>query len=216
MDSLIRLVCLLMLVSQIYQFVFADDPLQDFCRGDLTAPPSINGLPCKTSSEVTLEDFFFDGLVTEGNTSNAFGSDVTMGNVLKFPGLNTQGMSMNRVDIAPGGLVPPHIHPRAGESGFVLEGTVLVGFLTADKVFHSKVLTVGWMFAIPKGLVHFAVNIGEGKALILSAFNSQLPGTVVVGSNLFGASPAIPDEVLAKAFQVEESVAARIKGKFSG
>lgn len=192
------------------------DPLQDFCIADLKdSTSSVNGFPCKPASDVTSEDFFFDGLSEEGNTTNAFGVSVTPGNVLAFPGLNSLGISMNRVDLAPGGINPPHSHPRATESGVVIEGRVLVGLVTTGNVFYSKVLTPGQMFVAPRGLVHFQQNVGDGKALIFTAFNSHLPGALVVAANLFGSKPSIPDDVLAKAFQVENSIIDGIKSKFA-
>ncbi|KAF5459815.1 hypothetical protein F2P56_019732 [Juglans regia] len=191
------------------------DPLQDFCVADKSANSiSVNGFPCKPASNVTSDDFFFDGLTKVGNTSNIFGSIVTGGNVDNFPALNTLGISMNRVDFAPGGLNPPHSHPRATESGVVIDGQVLVGFVTTGNVYHSKVLNAGQMFVIPRGLVHFQKNVGVGKAFIITAFNSQLPGAVVLPFTLFASTPSIPDDVLTRAFQVEEKVVESIKSKF--
>ncbi|KAL6549351.1 hypothetical protein OROHE_008468 [Orobanche hederae] len=192
------------------------DALQDFCIADLKRTPSTNGFPCKLDSEVTSNDFFFDGLTGKGNTSNPFGSSVTPGNVLAFPGLNTLGLSMNRVDLAVGGINPPHMHPRAAESGVIIHGKVLVGLITTGNKYYSKVLTKGKMFVVPKGMVHFQMNVGINKALIVTAFNSQLPGVVVVSTNLFGSKPSIGNDVLTKAFQVEKSVVDEIKSKFSG
>lgn len=190
------------------------DPLQDFCIADLNATVIVNGFPCKPASAVTSDDFFFDGLSKEGSTANIFGSSVTTGNVLSFPGVNTLGISMNRVDIAPGGMNAPHSHPRSSESGVVIQGRVLVGFVTTGTVFYSKNLTVGQMFVIPRGLVHFQQNIGEEKALLFTAFNSQNPGSVVASVNLFGSRPSIPNDVLTKAFQVDANVVNGIKSKF--
>ncbi|KAJ7945944.1 Germin [Quillaja saponaria] len=190
------------------------DPLQDFCVADLNAPISVNGFPCKPITNVTSDDFFFDGFIKAGNTTNTFGVNLTAGNVLAFPGLNTLGISMNRVDFAPGGLNPPHSHPRASESGVVIEGKLLVGFVTTGNVFFSKVLTAGQMFVIPNGLVHFQLNVGKGKALAFTAFNSQLPGAVVLPSTLFASSPSIPDEVLTKGFQIDDDVVKSIRSKF--
>ncbi|KAL6997261.1 hypothetical protein U1Q18_007385 [Sarracenia purpurea var. burkii] len=190
------------------------DPLQDLCVADLNSSISVNGFPCKPPSEVISDDFFFDGLSQEGNTTNTFGVSVTAANVLEFPGLNMLGISMNRVDLAPGGLNPPHSHPRSSESGIVIDGKVLVGFVTTQNVFYSKVLSAGQMFIIPLGLVHFQLNVGEGKALIFTAFNSQLPGAVILPFTLFGSTPPIPNDVLTKAFHVEEDVIKGIKSKF--
>ncbi|KAE9467334.1 hypothetical protein C3L33_00771, partial [Rhododendron williamsianum] len=151
------------------------DPLQDFCVADLKSSTSANGFPCKLSSEVTSDDFFFDGLVKEGNTSNAFGG-VSLRGVLRF--------------------------------------RVLVGFVSTANVFYSRVLRGGEMFVVPKGLVHFQMNVGEGKALIFTAFNSELPGAVVLPLTLFGSKPSVPIDVLTKAFQVDEDVVNGIKSKF--
>ncbi|PON86120.1 Germin [Trema orientale] len=208
------LFCLLVLVFTPFPSHSADpDPLQDFCVADLNATLSVNGYPCKPKSQVTSEDFFFDGLSKEGNTSNVFGIDIASADVQTFPGLNTLGLSMIRVDLALGGLNPPHSHPRATESGVVIKGKLLVGFVTTDDVFYSKVLTAGQMFVIPRGLVHFQLNVGEEKGLFLVAFNSQLPGVALVPT-LFATTPAIPNQVLTKAFQVGDDVVNLIKSKF--
>ncbi|XP_011087281.1 germin-like protein subfamily T member 2 [Sesamum indicum] len=209
--------CLILLLLLPFPSHSADpDPLQDFCIADLKGTISANGFPCKLASNVTSDDFFFDGLSQEGSTNNSFGSSVTQGNVLAFPGLNTLGISMNRVDIAPGGLNPPHSHPRATESGIVVQGKLLVGLITTGNVFYSKNLTAGQMFVIPRGLVHFQLNVGQEKALIFTAFNSHLPGAVVLPLNLFASTASVPDNVLTKAFQVEQTVIDEIKSKFGG
>lgn len=216
-SQILPLFCLMMvlvLALSIPSCLADPDLLQDFCIGDMKASITINGFPCKPASEVTPDDFFFDGLSKEGNTSNQFGWSTTPANVLSFPGLNMLGISMNRVDFAPSGLNPPHSHPRASESGIVIKGKLLVGFVTTGNVFYSKVLTAGQMFVVPKGLVHFQKNVGEGKALIFTAFNSHLPGSAILPTTLFGATPAVPNDVLTKAFQVEEDIIDGIKAKF--
>ncbi|XP_065876806.1 germin-like protein subfamily T member 2 [Euphorbia lathyris] len=190
------------------------DPLQDFCVADLKASTMVNGFPCKPAAEVTSDDFFFDGLSKEGNTTNMFGWSAIPANVLSFPGLNTLGISMNRVDFAPGGLNPPHSHPRATETGVVIQGKLLVGFVTTSNVFHSKVLSAGQMFVVPRGLVHFQLNVGAEKALIFTAFNSHLPGSAVASTSLFASTPSIPNQVLTKAFNVGDDIINTIKSKF--
>ncbi|CAL5444726.1 unnamed protein product [Camellia sinensis] len=211
---MITLFLIALLVSPI-PLSFADpDPLQDFCIADLDAQPSLNGFPCKPASNVTSDDFFFNGLSMEGSTGNIFGSNVTAANVLAFPGLNTLGLSMNRVDFAPGAVNPPHIHPRSTELVLVVKGKLLVGFVTTGFVYHSKVVTAGEIFVIPRGLVHFQKNVGKGKALSFTAFDSQLPGVVILPLTLFGSTPPIPNDVLTKGFQVGEDVVKSIKYKF--
>lgn len=155
------------------------------------------------------------GIAKPGSTNTTMGSLVTGANVEKIPGLNTLGVSMARIDFAPGGLNPPHTHPRATEMVFMLEGTLDVGFITtADKLF-MKTITKGEVFVFPKGLVHFQKNNGNEPASLISAFNSQLPGTQSLGKTLFGSSPAVPNNVLTKAFQIGTKEVEKIKGRFA-
>ncbi|XP_020095337.1 germin-like protein 3-8 [Ananas comosus] len=214
-NSLLLLLSLSLTIFFVPTSLAADaDPLQDFCVADLHSPVVVNGFPCKPNFTVVSDDFFSSAISVAGDTNNMFGSSITPANVLSFPGLNTLGLSMNRVDIAPGGVNPPHVHPHATQLGFVVEGKVLVGFVTTAGVFYSKVLGPGMNFIIPRGLMHFELNIGEGKALEITAFNSQLPGTVVSSVTLFGSKPPIPDAVLSRTFQVDNQIIDLIKSKF--
>ncbi|KAL6281211.1 hypothetical protein ACE6H2_018092 [Prunus campanulata] len=207
-------VSLLLLLLPLPSHCADPDPLQDLCVADLSASLSANNFPCKPLSEVTSDDFVFDGLRKQANFTDAFGVTVTTGNVLSFPGLNTLGIAMNRVDIEPGGINPPHSHPRASEIGIVIEGKILAGIVTTKNVYYSKVLTAGQVFVIPRGLVHFQLNVGQKKALTFTAFNSHLPGSTVLPLNLFAAAPSIPVEVLTKTFLVDEDAINNIKSKF--
>ncbi|CAO2193147.1 unnamed protein product [Urochloa humidicola] len=194
----------------------AGDPdyLQDLCVADLNSEIKVNGFPCKANA--TADDFFSSILAKPGNTSNAVGSVVTGANVEKVPGLNTLGVSLSRIDYAPGGgLNPPHTHPRATELVFVLYGKLDVGFITTANKLVAKTISQGDVFAFPRGLVHFQKNAGDEPAAVISAFNSQLPGTQSIAMTLFGAEPDVPDEVLAKAFQIGGEEVDKIKAKFA-
>nr|AAM64487.1 germin-like protein [Arabidopsis thaliana] len=189
--------------------------LQDFCVADLSNGLKVNGYPCKDPAKVTPEDFYFIGLATAAATANSsMGSAVTGANVEKVPGLNTLGVSISRIDYAPGGLNPPHLHPRASEAIFVLEGRLFVGFLTTTGKLISKHVNKGDVFVFPKALLHFQQNPNKAPASVLAAFDSQLPGTQVVGPSLFGSNPPIPDDLLAKAFGAAAPEIQKIKGKF--
>ncbi|GFP79968.1 germin-like protein subfamily t member 1 [Phtheirospermum japonicum] len=194
-QSILILLSTLIFLSQTPSHSADPDPLQDFCIADLKRTRLLDGFPCKLASKVTSDDFFYSGLRRKGNTSNSLASSVTPGNVLSFPGLNTLGISMNRVDLDIG-------------------GKVLVGLITTRNELYMKNLTAGEMFVAPRGLLHFQLNVGPKKALIITAFNSQLPGSVVVSTSLFGSKPSVPDDVLTKAFRVEKSVVDEIKSKF--
>ncbi|KAL6495031.1 hypothetical protein OROGR_030950 [Orobanche gracilis] len=189
------------------------DMLQDICVADLTSSVKVNGFPCK--SNATPDDFFFNGIAKPGVPNNTTGSIVTAANVQMIPGLNTLGVSLARIDYARGGLNPPHTHPRATEVVFVLEGELDVAFITTANVQFAKTIRKGDVFVFPKGLVHFQKNNGKFPAAVLSAFNNQLPGTQVIAATLFAANPEVPDNVLAKAFQVDNKEVQIIKSKLA-
>ena len=123
---------------------------------------------------------------------------------------------MVRIDYAPWGLVPPHTHPRASEILVVLKGTVLVGFVTSShgNPLITKVLKKGDVFVFPIGLIHFQLNIGDENAFSNSGLGSQNPGVIMIPSFTFRATPPIPEDILAKAFQVDKSIVKAIESKF--
>ncbi|XP_052201553.1 putative germin-like protein 2-1 [Diospyros lotus] len=191
-------------------------PLQDFCVADPNSPVLLNGLACKDPKLVQANDFFFSGLHLAGNTSNAVGSKVTPVTATQLPGLNTLGIAMARVDYPPWGINPPHTHPRASEILTVLEGSLYVGFVTSnpENRLISKVLHKGDVFVFPQGLVHFQKNTGYGNAVAIAALSSQNPGVITIANAVFGSKPDIASDVLAKAFQVDNDVIARLQSQF--
>ncbi|KAK9201168.1 hypothetical protein WN944_016369 [Citrus x changshan-huyou] len=102
----------------------------------------VNGKFCKDPKLARAEDFFFSGLDKPGNTANRLGVDETDANVEQIPGLNTLGISAFRIDYAPYGQRPPHIHPHASEILLVLEGTLHVGFVTSDQLNNKLIAQV--------------------------------------------------------------------------
>ncbi|KAK9201162.1 hypothetical protein WN944_016363 [Citrus x changshan-huyou] len=119
---------------------------------------------------------------------------------------NTLGVSAFRIDYAPNGQSPPHIHPRASEILLVLEGTLYAGFVTSDNLNNTlitKVLHEGDVFVFPIGLIHFHVNIGNTSAVAYSGLKSQFPGEITIADTIFGAHPRIKPDFLGKAFQLD-------------
>ncbi|PSS21650.1 Germin-like protein [Actinidia chinensis var. chinensis] len=208
------LVVVMVVLGIISNPVSADpDLLQDVCVADPTSGVKMNGFACKPSFNAS--DFFFDGLAKPGLTNNTMGSKVTPANVEKIPGLNTLGVSLSRIDYAPGGLNPPHTHPRATEMVYVLYGVLDVGFITTANVLVSKSIKKGETFVFPRGLVHFQKNNGKDPAAVIAAFNSQLPGTQAISATLFTAAPPVPDNVLTMAFQISTKEVEKIKSKLA-
>ncbi|XP_058749423.1 putative germin-like protein 2-1 isoform X2 [Vicia villosa] len=192
--------------------VFAVDPstLQDFC---VTNPI---GQVCKDPKLVDANDFFFKGLHIAGNTSNPVGSRVTPVFAAQLPGLNTLGISLARIDIAPWGVNPPHSHPRATEILTVLEGTLEVGFITSnpENRHFTKILQKGDVFVFPIGLIHYQRNIGYGNVVAIAALSSQNPGVITIGNAVFGATPEVSSEVLTKAFLLDKNIINYLQTKF--
>ncbi|KAJ8432569.1 hypothetical protein Cgig2_026617 [Carnegiea gigantea] len=202
---------------------YATDPtqLQDFCVGanDPNNALFVNGLFCKNPMDVKPEDFFSGGLDKPGNTHNNLGFNVSLVSATQLPGLNTLGISLARIDYAPYGLNPPHIHPRATEILTVIEGTLYVGFVTSNlpgggNKFFAKVLNKGDVFVFPQGLIHFQFNVGKIPAVAIAGLSSQNPGTATIANAVFGAQPPISIDVLSKAFQLDEKVIKYLQSRF--
>ncbi|KGN49469.1 hypothetical protein Csa_003117 [Cucumis sativus] len=191
-------------------------PLQDFCVADPNNPVKLNGIVCKDPKLVEAKDFFRSGLHVPGDTNNSAGSQITPASIVQIPGLNTLGISLARLDFAPNSIVTPHTHPRATEILTLLEGTLLVGFVTSnpENRLITKTLNKGDVFVFPIGLIHFHQNIAHRPAVAIVAFSSQNPGIVTIENSVFGSKPDIPTNILAKAFQTNPAIIANIQSKF--
>ena len=122
---------------------------------------------------------------------------------------------MARFDFAPYGLNPPHTYPRGTELLVVMEGTLLVGFVTSNpnKLF-TKVLNKGDVFVFPIGLIHFQFNIGQTNAIAFASLNSQNPRLITIANAVFGSNPPINLDVLAKAFQLDKNLVDYLQKQF--
>ncbi|KAL6619598.1 hypothetical protein ACP70R_034737 [Stipagrostis hirtigluma subsp. patula] len=192
---------------------FDPNPLQDFCVADTTSKVRVNGVPCKDPAAVVPDDFFFAGVDKPGGGTRSDRYGFTAQSV-QIPGLNTLGAAHARVDVAPGGVFPPHYHPRASETAVVLEGAVHFGFVTSypENRLFAKVLRKGDVFAVPQGLVHFLYNNGTEPAALYATLSSQNPGLVLLGDALFASGLAA--DLLAKTFLTDEETVQKIGAKF--
>lgn len=198
-------VLFVLIISMVIDRISGDpEALQDFCVADTKSPVFMNGRACLNPNEVSPKHFMTSDLRKPANISgNPLGVSTVAASSLNMPGLNTLGMMMVRLDMAVGGIYPPHIHSRATEIVYIVEGTVSFGFVesSTNRLF-SQTLEAGDVFVVPKGTLHYAQNVGKKNAFILVAFNSQNPGFLNVPSASFASSPGIPQEVLAKSFSI--------------
>ncbi|MCO5553873.1 hypothetical protein L7F22_007399 [Adiantum nelumboides] len=98
------------------------DPLQDFC---VAASPQQQqhaddgAASCRRAAlqggqrRRERADFVSSHLRTARLQSQQLGMAVSLADAAAFPGLDTQGISMARIEFQPRGLNPPHVHPRA-------------------------------------------------------------------------------------------------------
>ncbi|KAF7114392.1 hypothetical protein RHSIM_Rhsim11G0108000 [Rhododendron simsii] len=208
-------VVMVLVIATISNYVSADPAmLQDVCVADLNNAVKMNGFACKAN--FSASDFFFAGLAMQQPANNTLGAIVTQAFVEQVPGLNTLGVSMARIDFAPGGLNQPHEHPRSSEVLFVLFGELDAGFITTANVLVTKTIKQGELFIFPRGLVHFQINNGKVPAAAIAGFGSQDPGREDIATSLFASTPPVPDNVLSKAFQISNQEVDAIKSKLAG
>ena len=194
------------------------DPINDYCIADPTIKNSfINGLPCKNPASVTSADFHSSLFKAAPDTSNPLGIALGFAAGATFPALNTQGLTLVKIDYAKsGGFVPPHVHPRASEIIYVIAGEVEVGLIDTSGKFFNATLFPGDLFVFPRGLIHYQSSVPSCTSLSLSALNSQNPGLSLVASALFGSTPGIPDSILAKTLSITPAQVDDIKKAFGG
>ncbi|KAJ6325652.1 hypothetical protein OIU76_012685 [Salix suchowensis] len=188
--------------------VFSDPPpVQDYC---VAVTHSETYIPCKNSSLVTIEDFMFYGLNATAEFNDA-GQAIVSVNVNTFPGLRTQGVSLARADYAVGGVAVPHVHPRASEVVWVLEGTFFSGFVDSEENIFSKVIKKGDVILIPRGLVHFHKNVGDVQGTILGFYNSENAGRSTFRDTIFGCE--VKEEVLEKDLRLSAEDISKVRGR---
>ncbi|KAK0599199.1 hypothetical protein LWI29_003156 [Acer saccharum] len=207
----------LMALASSLASAYDPSPLQDYCVAinDTKTAIFVNGRFCKDPRVATADDFTFSGLNTPSATNNLLGANATLLTADNFPGLNTLGMAIARADFAPGGVIPPHIHPRGTELVLVQKGTFYVGFVDSNNTLFGKILYPGDVFVIPQGLNHFQVNIGKTDGVIFASFNSQNPGVITLANSIFGTKPPIDPYALARAFRLDVNAVKQLQAKFS-
>jgi oxalate decarboxylase/phosphoglucose isomerase-like protein (cupin superfamily) len=79
-----------------------------------------------------------------------------------------------------------HLHPRASELLFVLDGVNLqVGFIEENggRTILNEI-GAGHVMLYPKGLIHFENNLGCAPVRYLSAMNNEDPGMVTIANRI--------------------------------
>ncbi|CAN4094133.1 unnamed protein product [Withania somnifera] len=187
----------------------------DFCVGDLSLPDGPGGFACKKSSKVTADDFAFSGLGTPVKLNPLIKAAVTPAFAPQFPGLNGLGISMARLDLAVGGVIPMHTHPGATEVLYVVGGEICAGFISSsdNKVFF-KTLKQGDIMVFPQGLLHFQINSGKTSSLAVVSFSSPTPGLQITDFALFAND--LPTEIVQATTFLDAATIKKLKGVLGG
>ncbi|KAJ8648349.1 hypothetical protein MRB53_001372 [Persea americana] len=188
--------------------------VQDFCVGDLTGPEGPAGYSCKKPATVTVDDFVFSGLGMPGNTTNIIKAAVTPAFSAQFPGVNGLGISIARLDLAAGGVIPLHTHPGGSEVLVVVEGSILAGFISSANSVYYKILKKGDLMVFPRGLLHFQINAGGVPAVAFPSFSSPSPGLQITAFALFAND--LPSVLVEKTTFLDDAQVKKLKAVLGG
>ncbi|XP_027368744.1 auxin-binding protein ABP19a-like [Abrus precatorius] len=186
----------------------------DFCVADLTGPNGPAGYSCKKPAKVTVDDFVYTGLSAAGNTSNIIKAAVSPAFDAQFPGVNGLGISIARLDIEKGGVIPLHTHPGASEILVVVQGKICAGFVSSDNTVYLKTLQKGDVMVFPQGLLHFQINAGALPALAFVSFSSANPGLQILDFALFKSD--FPTDLIAETTFLDAAQIKKLKGVLGG
>ncbi|KAH8681211.1 RmlC-like cupin domain-containing protein [Xylariales sp. PMI_506] len=124
------------------------------------------------------------------------GGEVVPANRKTFPALTNTGISAAVAFLGPCGFNTPHVHPRATELAFVVEGTIVSsmfpenGVVNADgtprEIFNT--LNEFDTTVYYQGSVHSQFNPNCEPAVFFAALSSEDPGVGQIANELFDAS----------------------------
>jgi len=209
-----KMILTIFLIFYLLSLSLAHASVVDFCVADYNAPNGPAGYSCKPPSKVTVNDFTYHGLVAAGNTTNIFKAAVTTALDAQFPGVNGLGISIARLDLAVGGVIPLHTHPGASEVLVVIKGTISAGFVSSDNVVYLKTLHKGDVMIFPQGLLHFQINVGGSNALTFNSFSSANPRLQILDYALFKSD--FPTEFITATTFLDAATAKKLKGILGG
>lgn len=112
-----------------------------------------------------------------------------------------KGLSIKRLQLAPGAIREPHWHANATELSYCVSGELLVSVLDTGSVFAAFTVKTGQMFHIPSGSLHHIENVGSTPAEVIIAFRHERPEDFAMRAAL----GAMSDAVLGNTYDLEAS-----------
>ncbi|EPS41620.1 hypothetical protein H072_4496 [Dactylellina haptotyla CBS 200.50] len=130
------------------------------------------------------------------------GSVVTA-NVATFPAVIGNGMSMALITLAPCGMLPAHIHPRASNYVVGTKGSTRTYFFEENGArVVLGTLNPGVMTIFPQAALHTMFNDRCTESTLISALSSEDPGTLTFANSLF----ELPKDLISSAFGADMSL----------
>ncbi|KAL2923963.1 Auxin-binding protein ABP19b [Bienertia sinuspersici] len=186
----------------------------DFCVANNQTSPGPEGYACKDPATLTIDDFVYTAFRNSSPLNPMFNSSGTFAYVKQFPALNGLGLSMIRLDLGVGGVVPLHTH-RTSEILIVSQGTVVAGFIDSSNYSaYYKKLEVGDMIIFPESLLHFQVNVGATPAVLFATLHDPNPGLQFTSFAVFGSN--LPVELVEKTLHLDHEQVLKQKKIFGG
>lgn len=133
-------------------------------------------------------DFLFDFVnpPTDKTTAKGEGGRLVIGNRAVWPALTGLGVSMAAGFIGPCGLNTPHIHPRASEFFFSVNGTFRTFFIAENGAREViNLVKRGQATLFPQGALHYQTNLGCKPAHFVSVLSHEDPGASQIAQNFF-------------------------------
>jgi len=160
------------------------------------------------------QDFVFDLNTATAEVGNGGGS-IRRAFVTQFPALAGQGLGYSLFVLHPCGVNLPHVHPRATELLFMINGTgpmrttfVEENVATGPSRDVQNDIYPGQVTFFPQGLIHLEQNLGCDDVTFLSALNSEDPGVNTVTLRLFDVTD---DEGLATSLGITPAQVATLR-----
>lgn len=143
------------------------------------------------------------------------GGEAKTASVTSVPALWGEGVALVTIDLLPCGQNAPHVHPRATEFTYVIEGEkVQMAFVEENGGrLISNDLTKGQAAFFPKGLAHYQFNDSCKPAKLIAALNSEDFGTQTITTQ---ALKNLPTAGLAAAMGISEEQLATLREGFPG
>ncbi|KAF2012322.1 RmlC-like cupin [Aaosphaeria arxii CBS 175.79] len=123
-------------------------------------------------------------------------------NAHTFPALLGTGMSTSLLNLGPCAMLPPHSHPRATNIVVAISGNTTSWTVVENGAGVREVALVPWTVAVfERGSLHGMINYGCENAQLISALNSEDPGTL----NHINALFLFPPDIVEAAFGAQRS-----------